>query len=166
MTLKGRLLCRPCVEICGANHFIRNETVEGGQVMRTCESCHFSCASCSGPSVTDCLQCPQSSFLGNCVLLNYCRATTIKRSVYVHSPNPNDKISDRRRTLEREGCEPVIFAELSISVTPTSENGQCKDDGRGFSLESDELGMFLENTENRESPLQYAVDQGRQNKRN
>jgi len=55
----------PCVELCGVNHFIRKETVEGGQVMRTCENCHFSCASCSGPSVTDCLSCPPSSFLGD-----------------------------------------------------------------------------------------------------
>jgi len=99
----------PCVELCGVNHFIRKETVEGGQVMRTCENCHFSCASCSGPSVTDCLSCPPSSFL---------------------------------------------------------ENGQCKDDGRGFSHESEDLGMILESTENRESPLTYAVDQGRKDERN
>merc|ERR1712142_1029027 len=53
----------PCVENCGYNHFVRNETVQDGQVMLTCENCHFSCASCSGPSSTDCLQCPPSSFL-------------------------------------------------------------------------------------------------------
>jgi len=97
----------PCVEFCGVHSYIRNETVEGGEVIRTCERCHSSCASCSGPKDTDCLQCPESSFL---------------------------------------------------------ENGQCKDDGRGFSFESDDLGRMLEMSENREEPLQYAIDQGKKRK--
>jgi len=54
-----------CVELCGVNHFIRNETMRGGLVTRTCEQCHFSCASCSGPAATDCLECSSSYFLDN-----------------------------------------------------------------------------------------------------
>ena len=66
-TFSSKSFFRSCVELCGVNHFIRNETLRGGLVTRTCEQCHFSCASCSGPAATDCLECSTSYFLGNLI---------------------------------------------------------------------------------------------------
>jgi len=109
-----------CVEKCGPSHFVQTETVQD-QVLRTCFHCHTSCATCSGPKASNCLSCPQSSFLDKHGLCLPCAApcTNCSGAPTLCTACPAGfSLADEDCLSDADGathCKPGTYLDLSSS---------------------------------------------------